>query len=150
MNVQQLIESSNQFKVIQDDAKRLTSKWAKSGLLEGMKSETDKNTMAMLLENQAKQLIVEQSQTGTAAGGAGTYSGESWNGVALPLVRRVFGDIAAKEFVSVQPMNLPSGLVFYLDFKYGTTVNPFTSGGSLYGANASTNVIWLFNQSIFS
>jgi len=113
MNVQQLIESSNQFKVIQDDAKRLTSKWAKSGLLEGMKSETDKNTMAILLENQAKQLIVEagQSQTGTAAAGAGTYSGESWNGVALPLVRRVFGEIAAKEFVSVQPMNLPSGLI---------------------------------------
>ncbi len=53
MNVQQLIESSNQFKVIQDDAKRLTSKWAKSGLLEGIKSENDKNTMAMLLENQA-------------------------------------------------------------------------------------------------
>ena len=140
MNVQQLIESSNQFKVIQDDAKRLTSKWAKSGLLEGMKSENDKNTMAMLLENQAKQLIVEQSSTGTAAAGAGSYSGESWNGVALPLVRRVFGEIAAKEFVSVQPMNLPSGLVFYLDFKYGTNVKPFASGDSMYGANATTNV----------
>ena len=151
MNVQQLIESSNQFKVIQDDAKRLTSKWAKSGLLEGMKSETDKNTMAILLENQAKQLIVEagQSQTGTAAAGAGTYSGESWNGVALPLVRRVFGEIAAKEFVSVQPMNLPSGLVFYLDFKYGDTVRPFTANGSLYGANASNNVTDITSASLY-
>jgi hypothetical protein len=36
------------------------------------------------------------------------------------LVRRIFAEFAAKEFVSVQPMNLPSGLVFYLDFKYGT------------------------------
>ena len=149
MNVQQLIESSNQFKVIQDDAKRLTSKWAKSGLLEGIRSENDKNTMAMLLENQAKQLIVEQSQTGTAASGAGTYSGESWNGVALPLVRRVFGEIAAKEFVSVQPMNLPSGLVFYLDFKYGTGVQPFQSGGSLYGANASNNVTDITSASLY-
>jgi hypothetical protein len=96
--------------------------------------------MSMLLENQAKQLITETSQTGTQAGGAGAYSGESWSGVALPLVRRVFGEIAAKEFVSVQPMNLPSGLVFYLDFKYGTSVNPFRDGGSLYGANASNNV----------
>ena len=149
MNVQQLIESSNQFKVIQDDAKRLTSKWAKSGLLEGIKSENDKNTMAMLLENQAKQLVTEASQTGTAAGGSGTYSGESWNGVALPLVRRVFGEIAAKEFVSVQPMNLPSGLVFYLDFKYGTGVKPFQSGGSLYGADATTNVTDITSASLY-
>jgi len=140
MNVQQLLESSNQYKSVMEDSKKLSSKWEKSGLLEGIKNTTDKNTMAMLLENQAKQLVTEASQTGTAAGGSGAYSGESWNGVALPLVRRVFGEIAAKEFVSVQPMNLPSGLVFYLDFKYGTTNTPFTSGGSLYGANSSTNV----------
>ena len=139
MNVQQLLESSNQYKVIADDAKRLSSKWVKSGLLEGLKGETDRNTMAMLLENQAKQLVTEASSTGTQAPGAGAYSGESWNGVALPLVRRVFGEIAAKEFVSVQPMNLPSGLVFYLDFKYGTTINPFTNGNSLYGASATAN-----------
>ena len=140
MNVQQLLESSNQYKNVMDDAKKLSNKWEKSGLLEGIKNTNDKNTMSMLLENQAKQLISEASQTGTQAGGAGAYNGESWSGVALPLVRRVFGEIAAKEFVSVQPMNLPSGLVFYLDFKYGTNSNPFVSGGSLYGANASNNV----------
>ena len=55
-------------------------------------------------------------------------------GVALPLVRKVFGQIAAKEFVSVQPMNLPSGLVFYLDFQYGTNKQPYTAGSSVYGA----------------
>jgi hypothetical protein len=149
MNVQQLLESSNQFKVIADDAKKLSSKWVKSGLLEGLKSETDRNTMAMLLENQAKQLVTEASSTGTASPGSGAYSGESWNGVALPLVRRVFGEIAAKEFVSVQPMNLPSGLVFYLDFKYGTTINPFTATNSLYGANATTNVTDLTQTSLY-
>jgi hypothetical protein len=144
MNVQQLLESSNQYKVIADDARKLSSKWTKSGLLEGLKSETDRNTMAVLLENQAKQLVTEASSTGTSAPGAGTYSGESWNGVALPLVRRVFGEIAAKEFVSVQPMNLPSGLVFYLDFKYGgannAAVQPFANNGSLYGANPASGV----------
>jgi len=149
MNVQQLLESSNQYKNVMEDAKKLSNKWEKSGLLEGIGSTTDKNTMAMLLENQAKQLITEASQTGTQAGGAGAYNGESWSGVALPLVRRVFGEIAAKEFVSVQPMNLPSGLVFYLDFKYGTNVNPFTSGGSLYGANASSNVTDINSASLY-
>jgi hypothetical protein len=141
MNVQQLLESSNQYKNVMDDAQKLSAKWTKSGLLEGIKSTNDKNTMAMLLENQAKQLISEQSSTGGSAGVSGAgYNAEGWNGVALPLVRRVFGEIAAKEFVSVQPMNLPSGLVFYLDFKYGNSVNPFRAGDSLYSANPNTNV----------
>ncbi len=87
MNIQTLLESSNQYKVIADDAKRLSSKWVKSGLLEGLKGENDRNTMAMLLENQAKQLVTEASSTGNQGGGANAYNGESWNGVALPLVR---------------------------------------------------------------
>jgi hypothetical protein len=150
MNVQQLLESSNQYKVVMEDAKKLSSKWEKSGLLEGIKNTTDKNTMAILLENQAKQLITETSSTGgTNSMTGGGYSSENWAGVALPLVRRVFGEIAAKEFVSVQPMNLPSGLVFYLDFKYGTNVRPFQSGGSLYGANATTNVTDIASQSLY-
>jgi len=141
MNVQQLLESSNQFKQVESDAKRLSTKWVNSGLLEGISNVNDKNTMSMLLENQAKQLITEGNVTGgTASQSGGGYNSENWAGVALPLVRRVFGQIAAKEFVSVQPMNLPSGLVFYLDFKYGTNKAPFTSGDSLYGANATTNV----------
>ena len=146
MNVQQLLESSNQYKVIADDAKKLSSKWIKSGLLEGIKGENDRNTMAMLLENQAKQLVTEASVSGgTSSQAGGNYSSENWAGVALPLVRRVFGEIAAKEFVSVQPMNLPSGLVFYLDFKYGTTDPPFRVGDSLYSANPTTNVTDIAN-----
>jgi hypothetical protein len=147
MNVQQLLESSNQYKVISDDAKKLSSKWIKSGLLEGIKGENDRNTMAMLLENQAKQLVTEASNVsgGTSSQNGGGYNSENWAGVALPLVRRVFGEIAAKEFVSVQPMNLPSGLVFYLDFKYGTAVGPFRAGDSLYSANPTTNVTDIAN-----
>ena len=134
-NVQSLLESANPWQSLQSDAARLAKKWGATGLLEGMGSETEKNNMSMILENQAKQLVIEQSQTGTGASfTAGT--GEQWAGIALPLVRKVFGQIAAKEFVSVQPMNLPSGLVFFLDFQYGTTKNPFTSGQSLYGTTS--------------
>jgi hypothetical protein len=141
MNVQQLLESSNQFKQVSDDALRLSNKWVKSGLLEGISTKNDQNTMSMLLENQAKQLITEGNVTGgTASMSGGGYNSENWAGVALPLVRRVFGQIAAKEFISVQPMNLPSGLVFYLDFKYGTNKAPFAVGESLYSADSTTNV----------
>jgi len=117
-------------------AQKLANKWGKSGLLEGLQ-DYDANNMAVILENQAKQLVVESTTTngGLNAGGA-TFTpgtGEQWAGVALPLVRKIFGQIASKEFVSVQPMNLPAGLVFYLDFQYGNTKPPLTSGDSIYG-----------------
>jgi hypothetical protein len=137
--LQQLLESANPYKSLQSDAARLAGKWSKTGLLEGLGSETDKNNMSMILENQAKQLVTETSQNGGTTGTFTAGTGAQWAGVALPLVRKVFGQIAAKEFVSVQPMNLPSGLVFFLDFQYGTTKAPFSSvagANSMYG-NAS-------------
>jgi hypothetical protein len=102
----------------------LEKKWQKTGLLEGIANENDRRGMAVLLENQAKQLVTEANATTQNQANA-----EQWAGVALPLVRRIFAEIAAKDFVSVQPMNLPSGLVFFLDFKYGTAqgTNGFSS-----------------------
>lgn len=139
--IQNLLESANPWQSLQNDANRFAKKWAKSGLLEGIKRETDRNNMSIILENQAKQLVVESSLSGGGTAGASfsVGTGEQWAGVALPLVRKVFGQIAAKEFVSVQPMNLPSGLVFFLDFQYGTTKNPFTSGESLYGVTSGSS-----------
>jgi hypothetical protein len=133
-----LLESANPYKSLQSDAARLASKWAKTGLLEGLEGN-DSNNMSMLLENQAKQLVTETSQTGGGTANFTAGTGDQWAGVALPLVRKVFGQIAAKEFVSVQPMNLPSGLVFYLDFQYGTNKAPFSAGNSMYGTPSPTN-----------
>ena len=136
MEINQLLESSNSYKSMQADSSRLAEKWGKSGLLEGISSEKEQGNMAMILENQAKQIVAEANTTGTG----GTFTagdGEQWAGVALPLVRKVFAQIVAKDFVSVQPMNLPSGLVFYLDFKYGTSVQGRTDGDNMYG-NVST------------
>jgi hypothetical protein len=131
--IQQLVESANPWRSLQGDAAKLARKWEKTGLLEGLGEDINKNNMALMLENQAKQLVVESSQTGVGSSFTSGTSGENWAGIALPLVRKVFGQIAAKEFVSVQPMNLPSGLVFFLDFQYGTTKNPFSTNGSMYG-----------------
>ena len=134
MSLNSLLESANPYHSMQSDAAKLAGKWEKTGLLEGLEGST-KNNMSIILENQAKQLVVEESNTGGGAG-SGNFTpgtGAQWVGVALPLVRKVFGQIAAKEFVSVQPMNLPSGLVFFLDFQYGSDKVPFSSGGSLYG-----------------
>ena len=131
--VQNLLESAaGSWKTLQSDAARLAGKWAKTGLLEGL-GEIDKNNMSILLENQAKQLVTEVNQISTNSSFTSGTQGENWAGIALPLVRKVFGTIVAKEFVSVQPMNMPSGLVFFLDFQYGNAKNPFAAGSSLYG-----------------
>jgi hypothetical protein len=121
MNVQSLLPT-NALKAQQNASKAILNKWEKTGLLEGLNSEFERSGIAVLLENQAKQLVTEANATGTAS------NSEEWAGVALPLVRRIFAEIAAKEFVSVQPMALPSGLVFYLDFKYGTAQPGFSTG----------------------
>ena len=137
MNVNTLLEGSNPYKQFSTESAKLAIKWKKSGLLEGadLKNQTEQTNMAVLLENQAKQLVQEANQTGTGASFSSGNS-EAWAGVALPLVRRVFGEIVAKDLVSVQPMNLPSGLIFYLDFQYGQDQPGFNANTSLYGASA--------------
>ena len=137
MEVKNLLESSNTYKSMQADSAKLADKWSASGLLEGISDERVAGNMAMILENQAKQIVSEANATDVGGGSFSAGAGEQWAGVALPLVRKVFAQIVAQDFVSVQPMNLPSGLVFYLDFKYGTATNGRGDGDNMYG-NVST------------
>lgn len=131
MNLQDLLPK-DAHKKRRNEVVALNSKWGRTGLLEGL-DEHNTGVVSQLLENQAKQLVTEANRTGTAAGS------EEWAGVALPLIRRIFGEITAKDFVSVQPMNLPSGLVFWLEFKYGTGQPGFTTGA---GVDSQSDSIW--------
>lgn len=135
LSLNRLIAEHSQQPTMLEHTKKLVSKWEDTGLLDGLTEENEVNNMALILENQAKQLVREVSSTGTTA------NSEQWAGVALPLVRRIFGEIAAKEFMSIQPMNLPSGLVFYLDFKYGSGTQPgYTLNQSVYGGSTAAKV----------
>ena len=93
------------------EGQALLDKWSQTGLLEGLNNEHEKSTMARLLENQAKELLREASSM--TAGDV-----EGFAAVAFPIVRRVFAGLIANDLVSVQPMSLPSGLIFFLDFVY--------------------------------
>ena len=113
---------------VSKEGQALLAKWEKTGLLEGITDEQSKNGMAVLLENQAKELLREASSM--AAGDV-----EGFASVAFPIVRRVFGGLIANELVSVQPMSLPSGLIFFLDFTMTDDRLRGLAGQSIYGGN---------------
>ena len=110
------------------EGRRITNKWAKTGLLEGL-DEKKAPLIARLMENQLKQFLKEASSTADIIG---------FQNVAFPIVRRVFAGLIANELVSVQPMSLPSGLLFYMDYRYDTSkagnqADDFSAGGSIFG-----------------
>jgi hypothetical protein len=108
------------------EGEALLKKWTQTGLLEGLQNDQSKQNMARLLENQAKELLREAS---SMAGG----DVEGFAAVAFPIVRRVFAGLIANDLVSVQPMSLPSGLIFFLDFTYTNTRSGLDAGESVYG-----------------
>lgn len=111
----------------QREGERLLRKWEETGLLEGLNTERKRSNMAVLLENQAKQILKEASSMG---GG----DVEGFAQVAFPIVRRVFGNTIAEELISVQPMSLPSGLIFFMDFTYtNDRLGGQIAGESVYG-----------------
>ena len=138
------------------DGAALMNKWERTGLLEGITDDNARQGMARLLENQAAQLLREASTLGQG-------DVEGFASVAFPIVRRVFGGLIANELVSVQPMSLPSGLIFFMDFKYDQTVagtgavieesvygggrlgHEITGGVLLTGANAEKSFYALNN-----
>jgi hypothetical protein len=131
------LSSDIKTKDTQKESRRLVEKWDKTGLLKGLndvQSHYAKSNMARLLENQAGQLLKEASDTGDIKG---------FQNIAFPIVRRVFGGLIANELVSVQPMSLPSGLLFYLDYQFGTAGKPggnkldWSAAGSVFGDQSS-------------
>ena len=99
------------------------------------------------MENQAAQVLREANTLGSGNGGSNI---DGFTNIAFQIVRRVFGGLVANELVSIQPMSLPSGLLFYLDYTYGsdvggdatvdnagnltdTVASTYTRGQSIYG-----------------
>jgi hypothetical protein len=145
-SLNQLLEGIRDRHVGEESA-QLTEKWNRTGLLRGMKDPQKRETMARLLENQAAQLLREANALSTG-GGALTSSGQvrGFSNIAFPIVRRVFGGLVANELVSVQAMSLPSGLLFYLDYTYGSAVG---QDGPALGGSSSTANTYKVGQSIY-
>src|SRR3954467_9866207 len=93
-----------------NEARTIESQWAQTGLLEGIEDRLTRSTTAVLLENQ--RLINEvSSDTGDIA---------QFKRISIPLVRRIYPQLIANKIVSVQPLLGPTGLVYYLRFRYSS------------------------------
>ena len=130
MSVLQKLTEGVQHRDMQAEGQALLNKWEATGLLEGLNQGQQKQGMAVLLENQAKELLREASSM--AAGDV-----EGFAAVAFPIVRRVFGGLIANDLISVQPMSLPSGLIFFLDFTHSGGRAGFAKDSSLYGGGVT-------------
>ena len=129
MSIIQTLTEGMVHRNMQQEGASLLNKWSQTGLLEGLSNDEQKAGMARLLENQARELLRESN---TMAGG----DVEGFAAVAFPIVRRVFAGLIANDLVSVQPMSLPSGLIFFMDFTFGTGLN----GEARLGQNSSESI----------
>ena len=111
----------------------LVERWTDLRLLDGVKSDHRKRVRARLLENQAnymkRRLLTEATTNADIQG---------FLAVAFPAVRRVLDKSMAEEFVAVQALNSPAGLIYYIDYNFATTKagvgGYLDSGSSVYGA----------------
>jgi len=129
------------FKTLAEQRTAIMNNWKDSGLLEGLKG-MKKSNIAQLLESQAQSMLNEVTLDSSAG---------RFDTVAFPIVRRVFSRLLANEIVSVQPLALPSGLLFYMDARVSfngtdTTFNnpvypnfPDNSGAGSYSKVAPAN-----------
>jgi hypothetical protein len=93
-----------------NEAKELERKWSRTGLLRGIDNRYERSASAVLLENQ--RLMNEIStDTGDIA---------QFKRISIPLVRRIYPQLIANKIVSVQPLLGPTGLVYYLRFRYSS------------------------------
>lgn len=102
-----------------NEAKIVEEKWSKTKLLKGIDDRFTRSATAVLLENQE---LVNESMTDT-----GDIA--QFKRISIPLVRRIYPQLIANKIVSVQPLLGPTGLVYYLRFRYSS------NKGSMRGAD---------------
>jgi hypothetical protein len=109
-----------------NEAKAIESKWAKTKLLNKIEDRFVRSATAVLLEN---QWLMNEAMTDT-----GDIA--SFKRISIPLVRRIYPQLIANKIVSVQPLLGPTGLVYYLRFRYSSNKGGMR-GASLQGGYPS-------------
>lgn len=115
------IEQKNLGRLIEADEKArrqvIVEAWKGTGYLHGLRGR-DVGNMAVLMENQKKQLLKEANNTADMA---------VFDTIAIPMIRRQNALMVTPNLISVQPLSYPFGLAFYLDYRISTTKKPLRS-----------------------
>lgn len=110
-----------------NEARKMEAKWSRplrngKSLLDGINNRFDRATTAIMLENQR---LVNETMTDT-----GDIA--QFKRISIPLIRRIYPQLIANKIVSVQPLLGPTGLVYYLRFRYSS------NKGSMRGADLNS------------
>jgi hypothetical protein len=113
------------------ESKELVSRWGTTGILNGITDPNVRSATAVLLENQ--RLINEVSTD--------TSDVAQFKRISIPLVRRIYPQLIANKIVSVQPLLGPTGLVYYLRFRYSSNkgaIRGASNNGGFPGDDANS------------
>lgn len=120
---QQFLEKQRNYGRVLAESER----WAP--YVESLEDSWDAEMTAILLENQFRNLapnfqgFTEVTKT-LQVGGYDKYS--------FPIVRAVYPNLISNRLVSVQPMDGPTSMIFYMDFLYGTTKGNIAAGSTAF------------------
>lgn len=92
------------------EAHDLERRWGATGLLDGVNGKYLRACTAVMLENQR---LMNEVATDTS-------DISQFKRISIPLVRRIYPQLIANKVVSVQPLLGPTGLVYYLRFRYSS------------------------------
>jgi hypothetical protein len=103
------------------NSEQLEKKWAP--ILEAKDAPAFKDNYrraitSVMLENQERALQEERAQSGFLGESTSTSSVSNWDPVLIALVRRAMPNLIAYDIASVQPMNMPTGLIFAMKSNY--------------------------------
>ena len=110
-----------------NEAREIETRWSKplsngKSMLHGIEDRYERATTAVMLENQ-RLMNEAMTDTGDIA---------QFKRISIPLVRRIYPQLIANKIVSVQPLLGPTGLVYYLRFRYSS------NKGAMRGADLNS------------
>lgn len=81
------------------------------------------NTIGWLNGQEAAETLFKEFQMleGTISEDTLSTAAPTWTTTALPLIRRLYNNIVARELVSIQPITMPSSYIYFLNKLYTNT-----------------------------
>ena len=122
-------------------------------LLEGVEDEDIRMNTAMILQNSYEKTVQEgilteewidqlnedvqlnETPSGRAPNRSLAVGDNVIPNVLFPVIRRVFPSLIANQLVSVQPIQAPTGVIYYIDYTFSDSKGKIVAGDE-YSANA--------------